>query len=164
MMAAMRIRHDLHYDASPEAVFAMLTDPAFRNRVCDAMDVVSREVSTDPGSDGTTSVRIDMLQRTKGLPGFARKVVGEESRVIQSEQWSGHTADLSVEMPGKPGHVTGRTTLSSEGSGTVETFEGEVKVSIPLIGGKLESLVAGLFTDGMDAERAVGVAWLKEDR
>lgn len=160
MMAAMRIRHELHYDASPDAVFAMLTDPAFRDRVCDAMRVVSRDVSIAAGHDGTTAIRIDMLQRTTGLPGFARKVVGEESRLIQTEQWRGHTADLAVEMPGKPGHISGRTTLSPEGTGTVETFEGDVTVSIPFVGGKLEALVSGLFTAGMDAEHAVGVAWL----
>ena len=35
------------YDASPEAVRAMLADPAFRERVCEAMHVIRHDVSVE---------------------------------------------------------------------------------------------------------------------
>jgi hypothetical protein len=164
MMSAMKIRHQLQYDAAPDDVYAMLGDPAFRDRVCDAMDVVSRDISIEP-RDGGMSVRIDMVQRTQGVPGFAKKVVGDETRIIQTETWTaGRGADLEVEIPGKPGHVRGRITLGPDGAGTVEAFAGEAKINIPLVGGKLEGLIERLFTRGMDTEQRVGAAWLAGER
>jgi hypothetical protein len=157
---SMRIRHELRYDAPPGEVYAMLCDPAFRTEVCRALDVVHEEVSVEPTATGV-DVRIDMAQRTIGIPAFARKVVGDETRVIQSERWqAARGADLQVEIPGKPGHIRGRITLAAEGRGTVESFDGEATIKVPLVGGRLEGLIERLFIAGMDAEQAVGARWL----
>jgi hypothetical protein len=164
MMTAMRIRHELRYDAPPAEVYAMLTDPAFRARVGETMDVASQDISVNQTASGV-DVRIDMEQRTKGLPGFARKIVGDRTRVIQSESWQAEQgADLEVAIPGKPGHIRGRTTLYADGAGTVEAFEGEAKISIPFVGGRLEGLIEKLFIAGMDNEQRVGAQWLAGDR
>lgn len=160
----MRIRHELEYDAAPADVYAMLADPAFREKVCAAMDTVSHDVAVDDAGQGM-SVRIDMVQRTHGVPGFAKKVVGDQTRIIQSEHWSDGTgADLELEIPGKPGHIRGRITLTGEATRTVEAFDGEIKVNIPLVGGKLEGLIEKLFLSGMDTEQRVGAAWLAGER
>src|SRR4051812_518467 len=111
----MQIRHELTYHAAPDDVRSMLADPGFRSKVCDAMAVSRREVSIDPEDDGMR-VRIDMLQRTQGLPGFARRIVGDRTRVVQSEHWRGREADLRVEIPGRPGDIRGRITLAATGS------------------------------------------------
>jgi hypothetical protein len=163
----MEIRHELTYDASPDDVRTMLADPAFRAKVCEAMEVSGHEVSIDP-SDGDPDdgprVRIDMLQRTQGLPGFARRIVGERTRVIQSEHWHGHEADLQVEIPGKPGDIRGHITLAPNGQGTTESFEGRATIRVPLVGGRLERLIHKLFIAGMDTEQAVGRRWLAGER
>jgi uncharacterized protein YndB with AHSA1/START domain len=160
MMTAMKIRHVLRYDAPPAEVYAMLVDPAFRASVCESMHVWSQDISVQPTSAGV-DLRIDMEQPTDGLPGFARKIVGDRTRVIQSESWQAEAAaDLEVQIPGKPGHIRGRTTLLAEGSGTVETFEGVATINIPFVGGRLEGLIERLFVAGMDNEREVGTRWL----
>lgn len=142
----------------------MLADPAFRARVCEAMDVADQDVRVEERGDGM-SVRIDMLQRTQGLPGFARKIVGDRTRVIQSESWDDRSgADLELEIPGKPGHIRGRISLTGDGEHTVETFEGEARINIPLVGGRLEGLIEKLFVEGMDTEQGVGARWLAGDR
>jgi hypothetical protein len=156
----MRIEHRLRYDVPRDQVYAMLGDRDFREQVCQAMHVVRADVDIRSTADGM-DVRIDMVQHTQGVPSFAKKFIGDETRIVQSESWvAGEGADLTVEIPGKPGHVTGRITLADDGAGTVETFVGEAKVGIPLIGGKLEGLIHGLFVDGMDTEQGVGVRWL----
>jgi len=48
-----------------------------------------------------------------------------------------------------------------DGAGTVEVVELEIKAKVPLIGGKLENLMAEQVRDGMDTEREVGQSWLK---
>jgi hypothetical protein len=159
----MRIRHELRYDAPPDKVYAMLGDRAFRDRVCSAMGVARHDVTIDLQAEGM-EVSLDMDQRTHGLPSFARRIVGDTTRVIQSETWRGHQADLRVRIPGKPGDIAGRTTLRSEGEGTVESFDGEAHIRVPLVGGRLEGLIEKLFIAGMDTEQTVGARWLEGDR
>ena len=158
----MRITHELRYAAPPAEVYAMLSDPSFRAEVCTALRVVRQEVSVTPTERGV-DVRLDMAQSTDGIPSFARRIVGDETRVIQEESWDAAqgAADLDVQIPGKPGGIRGRITLSSDGgSGTVESFDGVATIRVPLVGGKLEGLIEQLFTAGMDAEHAVGTRWL----
>jgi TusA-related sulfurtransferase len=164
MMCRMKFRHDLEYDAAPDEVHAMLADRAFREKVCVAIRSVRHTVAVSP--DGQSmSVLIDQTQPAKGIPSFAQKFVGDEIRVVQEESWTdGSGADLSVTIPGKPGHLKGAIRLSGNGSGTVETVSGDIKVSIPLLGGKLEALIGDLLGAALDTEERVGRAWLAGDR
>jgi uncharacterized protein YndB with AHSA1/START domain len=160
----MKFRHEITYDAPAAEVYAMLTDPAFRQRSCDAMGVLSADITIEPHGPGATVV-IDQVQPTEGVPGFAKKIAGESTRAIQTEEWvDGLRATMTVQTPGKPTEISGRLTLTETGTTTVESFEGESKAKVPLIGGKLEALVADLFKAGMDKEHAAGVAWLKGER
>jgi uncharacterized protein YndB with AHSA1/START domain len=164
MMSAMKIRHEVTYQAGVDEVFAMLTDPAFRRRSCDAMEVVSADIVVERHGDGARVV-IDQVQRTQGVPAFARKVAGETTRAIQTEEWADRaSATLTVDTPGKPTDIKGRLTLTGDGSTTTETFEGEVKAKVPLIGSKLEALMSDLFRAGMETEHEAGVAWLAGER
>ncbi|NHC25055.1 DUF2505 domain-containing protein [Nocardioides sp. IC4_145] len=157
----MRLRHDLVYDAPPQAVFAMLADPAFREAVCNAMGVVSAEVTLERTGTGFT-LTVDQEQRTDDLPSFARAFAGETTRAVQHEEWSDSTSGtVRIEAPGKPTTVTGTVTLRPEGSGTREVVELDVKVKVPLVGGKLEKLMSEKIVAGLDAEQGVGAAYLK---
>jgi uncharacterized protein YndB with AHSA1/START domain len=160
----MKLRHEITYDAPLADVFAMLSDPAFRKRSADAMGVISADVSINAKGAGI-SVKIDQVQPTEGVPSFAKKFAGSTTRAVQTEEWdspSGGT--ISIQTPGKPTSINGTLSLTTSGTTTTETLEVEVKVKVPLIGGKLESLMADLVTKGMDKEHAAGVAWLGGDR
>ncbi len=160
----MKFRHELSYDVPPDEVYAMLASAAFRRQACTAMEVISADVQLDPapGGDGFTLV-IDQLQNTKDLPGFARTFAGESTQAIQREVWAGkESGSLSIESPGKPASATGTIRLEPDGAGTREVVELEIKVRVPLIGGKLEKLMADKVAAGMDTEHTVGTTWLKE--
>src|SRR3546814_12827327 len=90
---------------------------------------------------------------------------GETTHAIQAESWSDPTtADFSVTTPGKPAGITGTRRLVADGDGTLDTFEGEAKAKVPLIGGKIESLIAAKLKAGWDIENQVGTAWLEGER
>lgn len=164
MMCAMKFRNELTYDAAPAEVFEMLADPAFHEAACALQGVLSAEVEITRSGNGFTLV-IDQLQNTEDLPGFARAFAGDSTRAIQREVWADSTGGtLKIESPGKPSEVHGTITLRGEGSGTREIVELEIKVKVPLIGGKLEKLVADKIRAGMDAEHQTGIAWLNGDR
>ena len=159
-MSAMKLRHEITYDAPAADVWTMLSDPAFRQKSCDAMGVLSSTIAIEPVGQGMR-VRIDQVQRTEGIPSFAKKFAGDTTEAVQVEEWSDpKNATLTVKTPGKPTEITGTLTLTEQGGRTVETFDGECRVKVPLIGGKLEGLMSDLFRKGMDKEHQAGVAWL----
>lgn len=162
--ADMLLRHEISYDAPLADVYAMLSDPDFRRASADAQGVVSADVTITPKGEGM-SVKIDQIQPTEGVPGFAKKFAGATTRAVQTEEWTSPSGGtITIETPGKPTSIKGTLALAESGGRTTETLEVEVKVRVPLIGGKLESLMGDLVTKGMDKEHTAGVAWLTGKR
>jgi hypothetical protein len=65
-----------------------------------------------------------------------------------------------VTIPGKPGEMAGTATLVESGGRTTERVDLEVTVRLPLVGGKLEGLVADMLGKALDTEHRTGVEWL----
>ena len=160
----MHFRSELRYAAGADEVYAMLADPGFRDKVCVAARTVRHDVAITPDGQGMT-VSIDQVQPAEGIPSFAQKIVGHEIHVAQREHWTSPTqATLEVTIPGKPGHLKGTITLLEEGGKTVETVEAEVRVHVPMVGGKLEKLIAQLLEAALRSEERVGEGWLLGER
>ncbi len=157
---ATRLTYDLTYEASLTEVGEMLMDPAFREQVCDAQLALRRTVTV--GADGPgMKVVVDMVQAAQGIPGFAQRFVGDEIQLVQTERWSDiENATVEVVIPGKPGQMTGTMTLRESGGTVTETVAMEIRVSIPLVGGKVESLIADLLRKALKVENGVGRAYL----
>jgi uncharacterized protein YndB with AHSA1/START domain len=164
MMSAMKLHTELSYDAPPADVFAMLSDPAFREKVAEAQHAVSYAVTTDVAGAGLT-VRVETEQNTSGLPSIAKKFVGETTTAILTETWKdGSGGDVDISAPGKPTRITGTVTLREAGSGTVQSVDLDAKVKVPLIGGKLEQLLVDSLEQGYAKEHEVGTSWLAGQR
>ena len=160
MMSAMKFSVVLSYPADPDAVRAMLADPAFREEVCATSGSLRHEVTIKPAGEAMDVV-VDQTLPADSIPSFARKIVGDEINVVQSEKWTGRDhADLDVGIPGKPGHLRGTVELAGNGDGTTETVTGEIKVHIPMVGGKLEKLIADLLEKALRNEERVGKRYL----
>jgi hypothetical protein len=157
-----RVSHTLTYPGTTvDAVYAMVTDPAFRNAGGDYQRVTDFSCEITPSGSGM-EVRLEQAHGTDRIPSFAQRLVGGEIRFVQEESWSSPSgADIHVTIPGKPGDMTGSTSLTQTGEDVVQQIELAVKVSIPLVGGKVEDLVAGFVTKAFDAEHKVGVKWLR---
>ncbi len=155
----MNLTRELSYDASVDDVRAMLSDPAYWDKVAAATG--ARSSSTTVDGDTVTT---DELQEVAGVPSFAKKFVGDSTRAIKTITWhgSGETsrADFAVDTPGKPTSITGSLTLASAGNGSTLTYKLDIKASVPLVGGKLEKLVGELTDAGFTKEYGVGQAWL----
>lgn len=157
-MAAMskRLRKTLTYDAPADAVSAMLLDPAFREAVLERQHVVRGTASIEGDV-----VTVEHARSSEGIPSVARSFVGDEIVIVQTERWSPGRADVTIAIPGKPGEVAGSVTLTEAGGQTTETIDLEVTVRVPLVGGKIEAMIADILGHGLDREHEVGVEWLK---
>lgn len=159
------LKHDMIYpDHTPEQVFAMLARKDFREAVCEYQGYPRRTVTITPNGQGM-AVRVDQYRPATEVPSFARKLVGEEINILQEEEWTSQTdMNLQVSIPGKPGTMNGTVTLREHDGGTVETVAVEVKVNIPLVGGKLEAFIADMLLRALKAENKVGLRWLAEGK
>lgn len=156
----MDFRTELAYDASPDEVFTMLADPAFREQVAQAQEVVSVDVRITPGDEGFSLVSTQE-QNTQGLPAIAKKFAGDTTKVVVTEDWASRTRGrVTITAPGKPTTVGGTVSLAPDGDGTVQVVELDVKVKVPVLGGKLEKLLVDSIEKGYAVEHTVGRAWL----
>jgi uncharacterized protein YndB with AHSA1/START domain len=153
---ATTLRKELTYDAGPEAVHAMLTDPAFREESLERQHVLCGSAKTEG-----ERVTVEQVQSAGSLPSFARKLVGDEIVILQQEWWTSTTAaDVHVTIPGKPGEMSGTILLTPAGAGTLEVVEMTIRVGIPLVAGKIEKLVADMLGKALDKEHETGRDWL----
>lgn len=157
---ATRLLHTMVYDAPADAVAAMLSDASFREEVCTNQRATAFNVKVD-GDVTSKDVRIEMTQPTDRVPSFAKKIVGAETTILQTEKWSSLThGDVHITIPGKPGEMRGTATLVEVDGVTTETVDLQVTVKIPLVGGKVEELIAKLIGSALRAEERTGKAWL----
>ena len=158
---ATKLSHELTYEAPMADVGAMVMDPGFREEVCDYQGVLRHTVSVTSAAAGSNEVVVDQVQSADGIPSFAKKFVGDEINIVQKEHWPDLTGGtVEVTIPGKPGHMVGTIRLSEAGGVTTEAVEMEIKVNIPLVGGKIEGLIADLLRKALKAENAVGCDYL----
>ncbi len=154
-----RLVHEMTYDAPADRVLEMLADPAFREEVCDYQRVLRKTVTIERTAGGMDVV-IDQFQSVQGLPSFATKLVGDEVNIVQRESWTGTRGDIEVTIPGKPGSMLGTAVVVESGGVTTETVDLTIKVSIPLVGGKIEGLISDLLLKALKAENKVGRDYL----
>jgi carbon monoxide dehydrogenase subunit G len=163
MMAPMKLRRELTFDASPADVLAMLTDPTYWDKVAVATSAISSATTVSTEGDATRVV-VDQQQEVAGVPSFAKKFVGDSTQAIKTQVWRGASSTFEVETPGKPTHISGTASVDAQGAGSVLTYDLEVKASVPLIGGKLEKVVVDLTGEGFEKEQSIGSAWLAGER
>jgi uncharacterized protein YndB with AHSA1/START domain len=153
----MRMHLEHHYDADVETVFALITDADFMTRKYTAIG--STNVAVDKSEEAGGACELVMRRTvTVDLPGFAKRVMTPSNTAIQTENWAAVQADGSrvctyrVEIQGMPSTITGTVTLSADGAGTRQDIDADVKVSIPLIGGKLEKFAVSTGTTDLAAQ------------
>ena len=151
-----RLTKTLTYDATAEEVAAMLDDQQFRERVLERQKVLRGSVSIEGDH-----VTVEQVRSADDIPSFAQKFVGDEILIVQTEDWtSPTTADVRLTIPGKPGEAVGTLELVESGGATTESIDLDLTVKIPLVGGKIEQLIAGIFSTALDVEQKVGREYL----
>jgi predicted polyphosphate/ATP-dependent NAD kinase len=123
-----------------------MTDPGFLERKYAVQGAQDVTVTAQDGPDGPRIV--SRRKVTVELPSFAKKVMSPANTVVQTDEWQPAAADgrrvcrYTVEVQGVPSRIDGTVTLTADGDGTRQDVEADVKVSIPLLGGKLEKFAA----------------------
>jgi hypothetical protein len=162
---AVKISDTVDYAATPEAVFAMLTDEDFQAHKCVATGARSHSVTISKQGDRTRIVSSRDLP-TDDFPDVVKRMVGATLAVTETQDWGPPGTDgsrrgsLTVEIAGAPIELAGTLSLAPGGKGTVETVQGELKARMPLISGMIENAAAPAIRSAIRVESETGQDWL----
>jgi hypothetical protein len=142
----MKLNETYDYPAGPEAVYALISDADFRKAAAVSGGAEDVTVTIEPDGDGHTVT----IVRTEeaDMPDFVKKISGDKVTVKQVEQWGAPDADgsrkakVKMSVSGQPAGMEGTAAIKPDGKGTDFTVSGDVKVSIPFVGKKVEPLIA----------------------
>jgi len=174
------------FDAPAAQVRRMMVDPAYIRRRAErtgamsveveiegadeivGADEIEGEVESSTGGAASNGVRLQITRvlPTQGAPTFARGLLGESITVTESQAWqpvaSGAVTATMEASFGSMLRLTGVIELRDADSGSVAITRATCKASVPLVGGKVESLVEQQVTEYLVYEQQVARDWLHE--
>jgi len=162
-----RIEHHNTSGWSVTQVHGALSDPQYlRDRLRELGGGATAEIVEHETTD--TGVRYAVRQGVPidKLPAVVQQLVGANLVVDRTESWrradERHcTGEIAARVAGVPGAITGSMWLRDLADGGSElVVEGEVKVSLPLVGGKIEALAAEQLGGLLAAESEFTSEWL----
>lgn len=149
-----------------DKVFATMTDEEYlRARL--------RELG-GPGSDllehksGPDGARYKLKQglSERDLPPIVGKVMQgdlaiQRTETLRSTGPGAYGGDVDVAISGVPASASGTMRLADNGGGSEFEVHADVEVKVPIIGGKIEEIVAAQVRRLLEAETAFTVRWLE---
>ncbi|MFD1815100.1 DUF2505 domain-containing protein [Rhodococcus gannanensis] len=162
---ARRIPHSVGYPQSVTSVHAALTDERYwRERIAEVGGDNARLDTLEIG-DGTVSVEMEQAIPAEHLPSMVTKIRPGDLQIVRTESWGPlvgerATGAVTARVTGMPGELTGTVTLSASGTGSIVELDGEVLVPLPLIGGRIEAVIAERITEIFNHEDEFTARWL----
>ncbi len=154
----MKLNESFSYDdATVEQVFNLITNEDFRSRACAELGDLEHDVTVN-------DAKVTIVRKVESdLPDFVRKFTGGTVSVRQEEDWGPadsdgtRRADISVKILGQPAQMLGTAVLANDAGNASFVVTGDVKVSMPFIGKKIEPEVAKAIRASLRSEVAFGV-------
>jgi len=134
------------FDKPAAAVMRMFADRAYFERKYQALGFRDIEVLEHAADGRRFRIKVRYsAPNSAPLPDFARRFLGENNLITQSDTWDveKRTGRIEAEIRGVPVKVSADMKLADEGGGSANTLKWNLSCGIPLIGGKLEQVVAG---------------------
>jgi hypothetical protein len=157
-----RFEHRTSFPAPVDTVYSTLVDEAFLTaRLRDIGGKDAALLGHETSEDGVT-FRLRQGVDAKHLPGAVRSLLSGDLVVEREERWRGHESASRATISGVPAEIKSRGRLAPRGDGAELVISAEVKVSIPLVGGKIEKVVAEQVTKLLAAEAEYTEKWLAE--
>lgn len=155
----------VEFPADPVRTYLLVTDKGYVRAVAEATAGQDVEVSVEPTPDGGAVVTSRRTLPAE-LPSYARALVGDRLRLVESRAYGPAAADgsrtgtVEVRFEGAPVRIDGTLALRAEGEGSVIDMTAAVAASVPFVGGKVERFAAEQVRAFLRKETEVAVARL----
>jgi hypothetical protein len=148
-----------------EKVFATMTDRAYLQARLRELGGPGSELLELEASPEAARYRLKQGLSEADLPPMVGKVVGGDLSIERTETLrrtgpGSYGGDVDVKIAGVPASATGTMSLSDAGDGSEFEVRADVTVRVPLIGGKIEEIVAEQVRRLLEAETAFTIQWL----
>lgn len=164
----MKVTRSHTYDAPVDEVISMFGDPDAVTERYEGMGHRDVQILECDRGDDTLSVVCSRVVDVD-LPGFAKKVLSPTNTMVQKDRWNrsgeGWDGSFDVDVAGAPVEMSGTMTLSTDGERTVHEVTIEMKVKVPLVGGKIADWTGkNEIPKTMEAEFDAGDEWLANNK
>jgi len=142
---AMKYDERLDYEKSAETVMRMYSDRSYFERKYKDGGAWDVEILEHEKSERHFRIKCRFTMKSDAsMPEFAKKFIGDSISVVQQDAWDLETlrGRLETEIRGVPVRVHADMALRPEGEGCANHLKWSLSCAIPLIGGKLEKVVA----------------------
>lgn len=165
----MHFTASAEYPAPPADVADLFADPAFVDHKIAASGATnaSKDITGDPA--GAFTVTTTRTMPADLVPAQYRKFVSGGVTLTLTEAWRAPSpdgtrqGDLTLKIAGLPASAHGTCTLKPvRADASRLTYDGDVKVSIPLFGGKIEQAAVRAVGQVVQVERDIAVEWLQD--
>lgn len=157
------------FDATSEQVTAAMLDPAFQDTLADIGDLHDRKVlSVEETADGgiVRNIRCVLALKTSGV---ARSMLGDSDPAwIQEEHWDAARTHcdwvIHPEVAAELLSASGTIDVGDGDGKASRMVAGEVKVRVPLYGGKVEGWIVDGVSRAYDEEAERLTEWLEREK
>jgi hypothetical protein len=141
------IRFQQGYEVSPGRLYATLADREYLDAKLAAIGGNNAAILDHAADADTAKYTLRQGVSRQYLPGAVQKILRGDLIIERAETWRRGAGDnyegtISARVKDAPGNISGNLRISgSEASGQFQV-DGEVRVDVPLIGGKIEEAIA----------------------
>lgn len=141
----MKYQDTIDYPVSSDALLNYFTVPEFfvhKYREQGATNI-QVEAHTHDGNNFAVTISRDVPVEVP-VPAFARGIVPDTITLVQTDRWdtAARTGRLEIRFKGLPVVLTAAMRLHDTAAGARETLDFDIRVAVPLLGRKLEELLA----------------------
>ena len=141
----MKFAHKHNIPAPAQRAWNMTSNPDFITASYKKANATYKLLSSEQ-RNGKTFNKI-LVTVNESLPGFASKFIGASNLSYEQHETVDHENmrnewEIIVPKISSKVKATGSFSISDKGATCERIVEGEVKVSIPFVGGKIESVIA----------------------
>lgn len=162
----MALNASTHLTADTQRVTDVFVNQDFLRKTSELVGGRLESVTVDGDTAGAFNTTVVRTLPTTRLPEMARKFLGEELKVTQTEQWEAPDADgsrvthIALKIAGAPLDVSAVQRLVPNAGGTRVELEGTVTSSVPLLGGKIAEAAEPMVGKALNIQSQQAQAWL----
>lgn len=163
----MKIHFRHAFDCRPDQLWKILDDPAFDQRLERVSNV--RRIQTFREDDGEVMRTVHECVSLHELPAYAARALGSK-RLVYDQHNTLTRSTNEMRWGIVPRMLTDRieaggvTRIFEEGDKTIREVHGEIVVSVPLIGRRLEKLLKGKVETSYENAAGAMRQYLQENR
>jgi hypothetical protein len=155
-----RFEHRASFSAPAATVRATLTDRAFLEERLRELGGNDAELTEYLRDGDQVLLRLRQGVESDRLPAMARAILKGDLVVEREERWGPDGGSGRATIVGVPGEITSQSRLTDRADGSELVITAEVRVGIPLVGSKLEGVIAEQVGRLLTAESEFAGKWL----